>query len=61
MTVQVFHPLTLFSLHPGLDLTQLTLACKQLLSFLIDLSLHLDFNLSKLLLFTTELFFLQTN
>ena len=54
-------PVALLSLHAGLDLSELTLTSQQLLSLLVDLTLHLDLNLSQLLFFTSELFFLEAN
>lgn len=60
ITVEIIG-LRLLSLHASLDLTQLAFSSKQFLSFLVDLSLHLDFNLSKLLFFASELLFLETN
>ena len=51
----------LFALHSCLDLSQLTLTSQQLLSLLVNLSLDLDFDFAELLLFTTQLLFLETD
>lgn len=53
--------LRLLPLHTCLNLTQLTLSCKQFLSLLIDLSLDLDFDFSKLFFLTSKLFLLETH
>lgn len=48
-------------MHARFNLLELTLARQQLLSLLVNLTLHLDFNLLKLLLFAAELFLLETD
>ena len=53
--------MALLSLHTSFNLAQLALSGKKFLSFLVDLTLDLDFNLTKLLLFTAQLLLLETN
>lgn len=52
MAIELIETMVLLSLHASFNLAQLALSGKQLLSFLVDLALDLDFNLTKLLLFT---------
>lgn len=52
MAVELIETMVLLSLHTSFNLAQLALSGKKLLSFLVDLALDLDFNLTKLLLFT---------
>jgi hypothetical protein len=47
--------------HPAFKLLELAFPSQQFLSLLIDLTLYLDFDLPKLLLFAPELFLLQTH
>jgi len=51
----------LLSLHASLNFSQLALTCQQFLSLLVDLSLYLDLDFSQLLLFSSKLFFLESD
>ena len=51
----------LFPVHAGLDLLELALASQEFLPLLVDLALDLDFDLAQLLLFTSQLLFLQAH
>jgi hypothetical protein len=51
--------MALFSLHTSFDLLELTFASKELLSLLVDLSLHLDLDFAEFLLLASELLFLE--
>ena len=52
---------TMFPVHAGLDLLQLTLTSQKLLSLLVDLPLDLDLDLAELLLFASQLLLLQAD
>ena len=52
-TICIVNGRALLSRHTAFSLSQLTLTRQKLLSFLIDLALHLDFNFSKLLFLAT--------
>lgn len=52
-SVRVIDGGALLSCHATFSLSQLALSCQQFLSLLVDLTLYLDFDLSKLLLFAT--------
>lgn len=60
ITVEVVG-VALLSLHACLNLPQLAFSSQQLLSLLVDLSLHLDFDFPELLFLTSELFFLEAD
>jgi hypothetical protein len=51
----------LLTLHACFDLSELTFSRQELLSLLIDLTLHLDLNLAQLLFLTTQLLFLEAD
>lgn len=52
-TICIVNGRALLSRHTAFSLSQLTLTRQKLLSFLVDLALHLDFNFSKLLFLAT--------
>lgn len=52
---------SLFTLHAGFDFSQLALTGQKLLSFLVNLTLHLELDFTQLLLFSAELFFLEAD
>lgn len=55
LAVDIIARRTLLTLHPCLNLLELTLARQQLLSLLTDLTLHLELNLSEFLLLASKL------
>lgn len=52
---------SVFASHSAFELLQLRFASKQLLPLLVNLTLHLDLNLTQLLLFTAQLLLLETD